>query len=116
MSGSATLYQIGRLAGDPVSKMAGTTPVVEMRIVSSQGKGEKEKAQWVTASFFGKQGDLVKDLKKGDMIAFHGPLNVREYKTTAGEARTSLDVAVSGFTFLGGKKDDAPAGVPNAPF
>ena len=52
-----------------------------MRIVSSQGKGEKEKAQWVTASFFGKQGDLVRDLKKGDMIAVQGPLNVREYKT-----------------------------------
>ena len=116
MSGSATLYQIGRLAGDPVSKMAGTTPVVEMRIVSSQGKGEKEKTQWVTASFFGKQGDLVKDLKKGDMIAFHGPLNVREYKTTAGEAPTSLDVAVSGFTFIGGKKDDATDRAPHAPF
>ena len=116
MSGSATLYQIGRLAGDPVSKMAGTTPVVEMRIVSSQGKGEKEKAQWVTASFFGKQGDLVRDLKKGDMIAVQGPLNVREYKTRAGEARTSLEIAVSSFTFLGGKKDEAPAGGGHAPF
>ena len=116
MSGSATLYQIGRLAGDPVSKMAGTTPVVEMRIVSSQGKGDKEKAQWVTASFFGKQGDLVKDLKKGDLLGIQGDLHARAWKDNKGEPRVDLECVVSKFTFIGGKTDDAPAGVPNAPF
>jgi single-strand DNA-binding protein len=116
MSGSLTAYQIGRLSEDPVAKTAGGTNLVEMRLVSSQGKGDKEKTQWVKAAFFGKQADLVKDLKKGDMIAVQGPLHARAWSTKSGEARCDLELTVNSFTFIGGKTTDKTAGGEGAPF
>lgn len=116
MSGSATLFQIGRVVAAPESRMAGTTPVVEVRLVSSQGKGDKEKTQWVKGIFFGKQGDLVKDLKKGDLLGIQGDLHARAWKDNKGEPRVDLECVVSKFTFIGGKTDDATERAPNAPF
>lgn len=68
------------------------------------------------AAFFGKQAALVKDLKKGDLLAINGPLHVRAWSTKSGEARADIEITVNSFTFLTSKGEEKTAGVAGAPF
>jgi single-stranded DNA-binding protein len=54
-------------------------------------------------------------LTKGSQVVVSGELTQREYTTTAGEARTSLELRVSELEFAGPKSDaqeSAPASAP----
>lgn len=103
--GSLFVTQIGNVGSEPESRMAGSTPVVELTLATNYGKGDKEETTWTKVSFFGKQGDIIKQyVHKGDQLQVIGQASTRAYMDKKGEARAELKITAANFTLLGSKE------------
>ena len=96
----------GRLVNDPeVRTGKNDKKFVAFRLVVNQQYGEQE-----TASFFSCTGsELLAEriaksgLNKGSMIHLSGNLTLREYTDRQGAQRTSADVSVLDWHYVGGR-------------
>ncbi len=57
---------------------------------------------------------LNSNLKKGQQVFVQGDLLPREYTTRDGQTRTSLDVTVNTFQFLGSKQQREGSSTPDS--
>jgi single-strand DNA-binding protein len=108
---------LGRLGRDPELRTTSSgTQVLSLNLATNSGYGENRVTLWVRCSMFGARAErLAPMLAKGSQVLVVGELTQREYTTTAGEARTSLELRVSELEFAGPKSDaqeSAPASAP----
>ena len=68
---------------------------VNMRI------GEGETVQWAQVAVFGESAELAASLEKGDHLYVEGTLQLRTWKTDAGEQRAGLNIAARRVEVLG---------------
>jgi single-strand DNA-binding protein len=108
---------LGRLGRDPELRVTnGGTQVLSLNLATNSGYGENKITLWVRCSMFGARADrLAPMLSKGSQVLVVGELTQREYTTTAGEARTSLELRVSELEFAGPRPDDAAQPSASAP-
>lgn len=98
----------GRVAGDPEQKEFNGYRVTQFSVAARTNKKDAQ-GQYISnfyrCSCFGAVGDTIaKNFHKGDGIVITGSLSVREYVSTNGESRYSLDVEVRDFEFGIGRK------------
>lgn len=94
----------GRIAADSELRNAGTTTVLNFRVASDVGFGDKKSTNWFACAVFGKRADsLASYLKKGQEVTVFGQLTLREYANRDGAKQISPDVAVDDIQLFGGK-------------
>jgi single stranded DNA-binding protein len=108
---------LGRLGRDPELRTTNSgTQVLSLNLATNSGYGDNRITMWIRCSIFGARAERLSGmLTKGSQVVVSGELTQREYTTTAGEARTSLELRVSELEFAGPKSDaqeSAPASAP----
>jgi single-strand DNA-binding protein len=103
----------GRLAADPETRF---TPnggeVLNFRVASDVGFGDKKSTNWFAVAVFGKRAtSLAPHLKKGQEVTIFGQLTLREYQNRDGVKQISPDVFLDDIQMHGGKgqQQAAPA-------
>lgn len=103
---------IGRLGADPETRyMANGDPVCGFRIAVGWKTKEKEGAEWVSCSAFGKLAKICSEyLRKGSQVFVQGQMKTGEYEKN-GEKRYTTKIVVDKMQMLGGKSngDDSQA-------
>ncbi len=109
---------VGRLGRDPETRFtSGGQAVANFTIATDETykdrNGERQKrTEWHRLVVWGKQAEVVqKFLKKGSQAYFEGRFQTREWQDKEGQKRTTTEVVVTDFRFLGGsgKGDSAAA-------
>lgn len=100
---------IGRLGADPETRYAASgDPVCSFRIAVGWKTKEKEGAEWVSITAFGKLAEICGQyLTKGSQVFVSGRMKTDEYEKD-GIKRYSTKIVADRMQMLGGKSDDAP--------
>ena len=100
---------IGRLGADPETRYAASgDPVCSFRIAVGWKTKEKEGAEWVSITAFGKLAEICGQyLTKGSQVFVSGRMRTDEYEKD-GIKRYSTKIVADRMQMLGGKSDDAP--------
>lgn len=103
----------GRLAADAELRFASTgTAVLNFRVASDVGYGEKKSTNWFACAIFNKRAEsLAPHLKKGQEVTIFGQLTLREFQNRDGVKQISPDVFVDDIQMHGGRQQ-APASAP----
>jgi single-strand DNA-binding protein len=110
------IFLVGRLGQDPEFRMAGTTPLLKLRI-AVDGRN-KDETDWFSVNVWDKFAEAIKDkLSKGDTVTVTGRMTSRQYvkegvKVTAWEVQTDELVIHTGGSGGGEHRDTdrAPRG------
>lgn len=117
MPNFASITLIGHLGREPESKYTPDgTAIVGFSMATTRKRRDGEITTWWRCTVFGKRGEaLAQYLHKGDPVLVQGEPFVRAYTTKEGEERTSLEIEVREWAFVGGKGDrqqEAPRARP----
>lgn len=111
MSNDLNMWQgIGRLGKDPELRVtAGGDTVANFSIACGWKTKEKEGAEWVSVTAFGKLGDIcAKYLVKGSQVYVSGSLRTDKYTDkTTGVEKFSTKVVANTMQMLGGKQESS---------
>jgi single-strand DNA-binding protein len=111
MSNDLNMWQgIGRLGKDPELRItAGGDTVANFSIACGWKTKEKEGAEWVSVTAFGKLGDIcAKYLVKGSQVYVSGSLRTDKYTDkTTGVEKFSTKVVANTMQMLGGKQESS---------
>lgn len=100
----------GRLAADAETRTTTSSTVLNFRIASDVGFGDKKQTNWFACAIFGKRADsLAAYLKKGQEVTVFGQLTLREWTNKDGAKQISPDVFVEDIQMHGGKCQQAAA-------
>lgn len=112
-----------RLVKDPVAKDVGGKTLVEVTIAENPW-GDKDKERYsplfITATFSGNAGQTALGLRKGDSVAFEGPMFFRQYVRKDGKPGGEFEIKFpTGLVKLNRHAapaaDDGPAFDPTPP-
>lgn len=120
MSSFNKVILMGRIVRDiEVRYSASNTPIGSFGIAVNEtwkdaGGQKQEAVTFVDCDCFGKTAETMKQyLSKGSSVLVEGRLRLDQWEDkNGGGKRSKLKVVVDRFTFVGGKKDDAPTGRP----
>jgi single-strand DNA-binding protein len=109
---------MGRLGKDPELKfLANGTAVCKFSLATSRKWKDKnsgdmqEKVEWHKIVAWGKQGETINQyLHKGDQFLVVGELRYSEWNDNDGNKRTSAEIHVEEFDFVGNKNSKESAG------
>ncbi|CAB4121803.1 Ssb Single-stranded DNA-binding protein [uncultured Caudovirales phage] len=102
---------IGRLGKDPELRYSpGGDAFCNFSIAVGWKSKEKEGAEWVRATAFGKLAEICGQyLKKGSQVYIAGRMTTRKWKNKEGVDQYSTEINVDQMQMLGGKSEsDAP--------
>lgn len=101
----------GRLGRDAETKyLQSGNQVLEFSAAVDVGYGDKKTTIWPKCALFGERGGKIEQyLKKGTQVAVSGEINLREWKNSDGETKTSLEVRVDKVELIGSKNNAQPA-------
>ena len=104
-----TITATGRLVADPQPvKSVGSSQVLNFRVASDVGFGDRKTTLWLSCAVWGKRAESLSNvLAKGQFVCVSGELSQREYEKD-GQSRTSLELRVAELD-LGPKQGDAPS-------
>jgi single-strand DNA-binding protein len=111
----------GNLTSDPeLRSLPSGTSVCKLRVACNGRRKDNSTGEWVDKpNFFdvtvwGAQGEnCARYLSKGRGVAVDGRLEWREWETSEGQKRQSIDIIAESVQFLGGGRDDAGSGAGN---
>ena len=110
---------VGRLGGDPESRYLQDGKLVISFSMAADGRKKDAGPTWFRVSAFGEQAERVASMvergyiKKGSLLYVEGRLESREYQAN-GQTRTSLDVVMSDWQFVGGGQQQGGNQASNA--
>jgi len=98
---------IGRLGADPEARFSQSGDAVcNFRIAVGWKTKEKEGAEWVPCSAFGKLAEICRDyLRKGSQVFVQGRLRTRKWQDKDGQDRYTTEIVVDQMQMLGGKPE-----------
>lgn len=96
----------GRLAADSELRFTpGGDPVLNFRLASDVGYGDKKTTNWFACTIFGKRGEALNPhLLKGQQVTVFGTLMLREWTNKDGVKQLSPDVRIDEVELQGGAK------------
>lgn len=81
--------------------------ITTLRVASNKRRKESDKTNWMTVKSFGKQAETIQQhFKKGDLIYLRGEIDVQEWQSKEGQHRTSTEIVLNSFEFIGSKHQD----------
>lgn len=111
---------VGRLGGDPETRYTQNGTLIVSFSMAADGRKRGGDSQpnttWFRVSAFGEQADrLVKMIErgyiaKGRQLYVEGQFEARPYQGNDGQERTSLDVTLSDWQFIGSGQQDQQRG------
>lgn len=113
----ANLNLEGRLVNDPEFKQGKDNhEFCTFRVAVNQWHGDQEQASFFNCTGGEAMSGRIKKagMKKGRMVHITGDLVLRDYQTRDGQTRTSADVSIQNWHFVGPKPKDEDAGAPQA--
>lgn len=101
----------GRLAADSELRFTpGGDAILNFRLASDVGYGDKKTTNWFACTVFGKRGEaLQQHLLKGQQVTVFGTLALREWNNKDGTKQLSPDIRIDEIELQGGKTGGAPA-------
>ena len=106
------VFLIGNLGADPELRQAGSSPVCNFRIATtevwnSKQSGERqERTEWHRIVVWGKSAEHCGEyLKKGRSCHVEGRLQTRDWEDKDGNKRYTTEIVADRVTFLGGRDD-----------
>lgn len=106
-------------------KTSGATPntITKIRLADNPSvKSDRNPTRFLNGEAWGKLGEQLAKLSKGDVISVTGELKIEAYKDKDGNERADDVLTISHFrvqksdSFFGGKKAEAPADTADIPF
>ena len=113
----ANLNLEGRLVNDPEFKQGKDNhEFCTFRVAVNQWHGDQEQATFFNCTGGEAMSGRIKKagMKKGRMVHITGDLVLRDYQTRDGQTRTSADVSIQNWHFVGPKPKDEDAGARQA--
>lgn len=117
------VFFAGNLTRDPELRYTGggsavcNITVASNRRYTSKDGEKKEKSTFMRCTIWGKQGETVAQyFTKGKPIYIEGRLETRSWETDKGEKRSTVDIVVDNFQFIGGKGNGKAQSNDGAPF
>lgn len=110
---------VGRLGQDPESRYLQSGTLVVSFSMAADGRrrgGEQPTTTWFRVSAFGEQAERVANMvergyiAKGRLLYVEGQLEARPYTGNDGQQRTSLDVNMTDWRFIGSGQQDQQGG------
>ena len=110
---------VGRLGQDPESRYLQSGTLVVSFSMAADGRrrgGEQPSTTWFRVSAFGEQAERIANMvergyiAKGRMLYVEGQFEARQYQGNDGQMRTSNDVNLSDWQFIGGGRDGQQQG------
>ena len=100
---------IGRLGADPETRHAPSGDAIcNFRIAVGWKTKDKEGAEWVRVSTFGKLAEICgKYLKKGSQVFVSGKMSTRKWQDKEGRDQYTTEIRADQMQMLGGKSDGA---------
>ena len=96
---------IGNLGADAQIRYANGNKFVAMRVCHSQKINNVETSTWVSVAWSGDGGGLLPYLKKGTKIFARGNLQVRVYRSQAGDWQAGLNMSAHEIELAGSRQD-----------
>ena len=98
---------IGRLGADPETRYAPSGDAIcNFRIAVGWKTKEKEGAEWVRVSTFGKLAEICgKYLKKGSQVFISGKMSTRKWQDKEGRDQYTTEIRADQMQMLGGQND-----------
>lgn len=102
---------VGNLGGDPESRYLQNGNLVVSFSMAAKGRYRKDAepaTTWFRVSVFGEQAERIANMvergyiKKGSLLYVEGQFETREYTANDGTIRTSNDVNLTDWQFVGG--------------
>ncbi len=118
-----SVFLIGRLVADPELRYTQKgSPVCDFRIACSRRYKNRETGEWQEETLFinvvawRRQAETANDfLKKGSAVLVDGSLRSRQWETTQGEKRSSIEVIARRIQFLDMPQKETEIEVSEAP-
>ncbi len=110
---------VGRLGQDPESRYLQSGTLVVSFSMAADGRrrgGEQPSTTWFRVSAFGEQAERIANMvergyiAKGRLLYVEGQFEVREYTGNDGQTRTSNDVNLTDWQFIGSGRDNQQQG------
>lgn len=110
---------VGRLGQDPESRYLQSGTLVVSFSLAADGRrrsGEQPNTTWFRVSAFGEQAERLANMvergyiAKGRMLYVEGQFEVRQYTGNDGQPRTSNDVNMTDWQFIGSGQQDQQRG------
>lgn len=99
---------IGTMVSDPTSRMAGSVPVCNFRLVTNSWVKDQQRAEYHNIVCWDKLAERIATfLGKGSRIYVEGRLQTREWVTADNQKRTTTELVADQIIFL--DKKDSPA-------
>ena len=94
-----TVVLFGRLGGDVVldETQSGTK---RARFSIADDRGKDKDALWWHCTAFGQRAELLASVRRGHRLVVTGRADLRDWTTRDGEAKTSLELLVDGFSYV----------------
>lgn len=106
----------GHLGRDAELKTVGSTQLTAFSIAVTRRRKDTEQTTWFNCQWWGSHAAKVQQyLAKGKAVLVSGELFEREYTTSAGEKKKSLEIDVNDVVLLGSREDSAAAPAPSRP-
>ena len=98
---------IGRLGADPETRYASSGDAIcNFRIAVGWKTKEKEGAEWVRVSTFGKLAEICgKYLKKGSQVFISGKMSTRKWQDKEGRDQYTTEIRADQMQMLGGARE-----------
>lgn len=108
---------IGNLTADPVLRTANTAQgqvsVCSFSVAVNERRGGQETTTFFSVSAWEKISETIaKYARKGSKLMVSGPVGLRQYTKSNGEAGASLEITAKDFEFCSSKAEAAPAPAP----
>lgn len=111
---------VGNLGSDPESRYLQSGTLVVSFSIAARGRRRGQDGEapttWFRVSAFGEQAERLANMvqrgyiNKGKLLYVEGQLEARDYTTNDGQHRTSLDVNLSDWQFIGSGRDQQQGG------
>ena len=115
--GMAQIQLIGNVGKDPeMSYTPQGAALTKFSLAVTKKQGDKEVTTWYNCVAWRTLAETLNShVKKGQQLFVQGDLSPREYTTRDNQQRTSLDVTVEKFQFIGAKTASNGAPTGNTP-
>ena len=91
---------VGRLGRDPESRTTDYGEVASTAIAFDHGYGDRKSTTWVRVSAWGKLGELLCRLEKGNRVSVSGELFTSTWTDKDNQERTELELKATAITVI----------------
>lgn len=86
------VYIEGRVVADPVIRDLGNSSVVGFTVAINEKRGEQEYTEFVPVSWFLRDSERARGMKKGNQVMLKGKLQTKSYEDKNGFKQSKTEV------------------------